>query len=203
MMLQVNLLPQAYRQAQARRRRIRVGVTCVVVMLSLEVMVGLVFHVRAGRARELLAAARTARTSAESIRQKMKAPAQEATLLAQQLTLARKLRTTHQWSRLLGLLAQSASSRVTLVAVATDPPKWTQTLSLHETAAAPTRGKTEAPLLLEGLNVRGYAVDHDDLARFISRLQAADAFATLSLKEARRDKYMEQDVISFEIECRW
>lgn len=199
----VNLLPQAYIKAQARRRRIRIGTALAAVLLSTELFAGLMLHARAGRTRELQAAAQAAREETQTAQQKMKVPAQEEALLGQQLSLARKLRTRHRWSRLLSVFSEAASSRVMLTAICTDPPKWSPALGLSETTPVAAKAGAEAPALLAGLNVRGVAGDYDDLTRFISQLQKAGAFASLSLKDARRDKHMERDVVSFELQCRW
>lgn len=199
----VNLLPQSYRQAQARRRRIRMGMAVAGMALGAELLVGMILYTRGARTRELLDAAATARASTEVIFQKMKAPAAESALLSQQLTLARKLRTTHHWSRLLNLLAQAASPRVVLTTVSTDPPRWSPNLGTAEIGLTPVKAGQPARNLLEGLNVQGRAADYEDLTEFISNLQNAGAFASLNLLQARRDAYLEHDVISFELQCRW
>ncbi len=202
MSLSVNLLPGAYRRAQTRRRRIRLGAAIAAVLLSTELMIGLALHARAGKTRELADAAAAARAATAVIGQKMKAPTEESALLNQQLTLAMRLRTTHRWSRLLGAFAQAASPRVVLTSISTDPPRWTPGMGLDGQVTAKTGGASPQGLLA-GLSARGYAADYDDLTRFIGNLQAAGAFASLELREAKRDKYMEQDAISFELQCRW
>ncbi|GMV98270.1 MAG: PilN domain-containing protein [Phycisphaerae bacterium] len=200
---EVNLLPASYRAAKVRRRRVRIGAAAACVLLGLELFGGLFLHIRAGRVRDLLGAATEARNETRLVRQKMKAPAQESAQLSQQLALARRLRTTHHWSRLLGVFAQAAADRTTLTAVSTDPPKWTPNLGAAEVAAARPDAKSDIPRVIEGLTVRGCAADHDDVSGFVSRLQAARAFASVNVLEVRRDKYLEKDVISFEIRCRW
>lgn len=204
MNLHVNLLPAAYLQAKARRRRIRMGAAVVCAALSVELFVGLLLHARAGRVRDLLTAATEARNEIRNVRQKMKEPTHEASLLTQQLDLARRLRTTHHWSRLLGVFAQAAASETTLTSVLTNPPKWSPALSVAELASAqPAAARSEPPRMLEGLSVRGCAADHEGVSSFVKRLQEANAFASVNLVEVRRDKYLERDVIAFEIQCRW
>lgn len=199
----VNLLPQSYRKAQARRRRIRIGATLAAVVLGAELIVGMVLYTRGARTREFLNAAAAARTSTEAVTEKIKGPTAEAALLNQQLRLARKLRTTHRWSRLLTVFGQAASTRVVLTAISTDPPRWSPNLSADEMAVTTVKAKQPSQGPLAGLSVHGRAADYEDLTDFISNLQAMEAFASLNLKQARRDKYLDRDVISFELQCRW
>lgn len=203
MSLAVNLLPLSYRQARMRHRRIRLCAAISAALLTAELFVGLLLHARAGRVRDLLAAADAARATAQTVRLKMTAPTQEAAVLGQQLALARRLRTTHHWSRLLGVYSNATGSQITLTAVSTDPARWSPSLGAAEMNVAPTKGKTEAPRVLEGLTVRGCAKDHMDVSNFIKSVNEAKAFETLNLLDVRRDKYMDQDVIAFEIQCRW
>jgi Tfp pilus assembly protein PilN len=199
----INLLPLSYRKARARRRRVRIGATVAVVLLGVEAMTGMILYSRGARTRELMNAAAAAREATEEIRLKMKDPAQEAARLDQQLTLARRLRTTHHWSRLLSVFSQAAPSRVVLTAISTDPSRWSPSLSQSEKAVTKTGAGQPPPSLLTGLSLHGRAADYEDMTRFISNLQNAGAFASLSLKQARRDKYQERDVIVFELYCRW
>jgi hypothetical protein len=203
MMPSVNLLPQAYRRAQVRRRRFRMGLAIGAGLLGMELFAGFILHTRAGRTRELLDAAQTAKSATVLVKKKMETPAAESKLLGQQLALARKLRTTHAWSRLLGQLAAAASPRVTLTAVTTDPARWTAGLDADVAVGATPKSGASNTAMLTGLTVRGYAGDYEELAEFVKGVQAANAFASLSLREARRDKYLEQDVVSFELQCRW
>lgn len=203
MMPSVNLLPQAYRQAQMRRKRFRMGLAIGAGLLGIELFVGFILHTRAGRTRELLDAAQTARMAAVQVKKKMEIPAAESKLLAQQLALARKLRTTHAWSRLLGQLATSTSPRVTLTAVTTEPARWSASLEADLMIGATPKAGVPSTPLLTGLTVRGYAGDYEELAAFVKGVQMSNAFASLSLREARRDKYLDQDVVSFELQCRW
>jgi len=197
----VNLLPQSYRQAQARRHRFRQGLAIGAALLGGELFAGFILHTRAGRTREMLDAAQAARTATAQVRKKMEIPAAESKALAQQLALARKLRTTHYWSRLFGQLTVAASTGVTLTAVSTDPARWSAMLDADATTSA--KDSQAGPTLLTGVTVRGYAADYQELAAFVKGVQDANVFAGLNLREAKRDKYLEQDVVSFELQCRW
>lgn len=202
MKLSVNLLPQNYVRAQLRRRRIRLGVMCGAILLGLELLAGISLHLRAGRTRELRATTQATQATIQAIQRKMDAPRAESDLLSRQLSLARRLRTTHHWSRLLALFSQAASTHVILTEMSTIPPKWSPDLS-EELLVTAEKNKAEPVVLLHGLTVRGCAADYEELTQFISQLQALEAFASLNLREARRDKFLEQDVISFELQCRW
>ena len=199
----VNLLPLSYRRAQTRRRRVRLGIALGGVLLSAELFSGLLLDARAERTRELVEASKTARSATASVRQRMEGPARESSLLAQQLALARKLRTTHSWSRLLGVFAQAASSHVFLTSISTEPARWSPALEPHVRAGTSAKTGQVTPGLLQGLTVSGYAGDYEELSKFVKGLQEIKAFASLSLKEARKDKYLDQEVVSFDLQCHW
>ena len=199
----VNLLPQSYRQTQARRHRFRLWLAVGAALLGAELFAGFLLHAHAGRTREMLDAAQAARTATGQVKKRMETPAAESKALAQQLALAKKLRTTHYWSRLFGQLTVAASSGVTLTAISTDPARWSAVLDADAGTNATGKSGAPAPALLTGLTVRGFATDYEELAAFVKGVQNANAFASLNLREARRDKYLEQEVVSFELQCRW
>ena len=205
MTVKVDLLPQSYRKARRRRTRCRLGVAVGVTLLIAELCVGIVLHARTAKTRGLLAQARNAHEAAESMRHKLAAPAQEAALLRQQVTLATRLRATHRWSRLLGLLGNATPEKVVLTGVATSPPRWIpqRGKSSEKSAGRRSRKSPEAKPMVDGIVIRGCAADHDDLSKFMAALQESGAFASIDLKDARRDQFLTQDAIVFDLRCQW
>jgi hypothetical protein len=199
----VNLLPQSYLRGLKRRRHVRLGVAVGAALLGAELFGGFALHTRAGKTRELLDEARTTQAATDLVKAKMEAPTRESEQLTRQLGVARKIRATHRWSRLLGALAKASSPRVTLTAISTDPPKWAASLDPDARTSAEAAAGSGAPSLLAGVTVRGYAADYEELSKFAKGVQAANIFASVSLLDARRDRYLEHDVLSFELRCRW
>ena len=205
MTVKINLLPESYRQH--RRRQTRFGMVMIGggVLLAAELCVGLALHVRTARTRELLDEAQDARDTAQAADERLAVPTRKAARLSQQVTLATELRTTHHWSRLLALLGNATPDRVILAGISTDPPRWVQA---REQPAKPGSGhkadeSTETKPLIKGIVISGFAIDHDDLAAFMSALQAAEAFASIDLKDFRRDAFLSQEAVAFELRCQW
>ena len=205
MTVNVNLLPESYRRARRHDRRFRRGLTISVILLFAELCTGLVLHARAEDTRELYAEADNARAAIASVRERLVEPTRQASLIDQQVILATRLRTTHRWSKLLGMLAGSTPERVVLCAVSTEPAKWSPALASLPDRRSNKRTAERIPVkpLIEGITVRGYAVDHDDLSKFMAAMSGSRAFASIDLKQARRERFMEEDAIAFEIECQW
>jgi len=203
--VKVDLLPAPYRQARRHHRRFRVGVTVGAILLVGELCTGLVLHNRAHETRGFQAQARSARSCIASVKQQLVGPTRQAALINQQITLATRLRTTHRWSRLLAALAQSTPEKVVLTAVSTNPPKWAPGLGeTPKTGPGNKNGKdVRAKPLIEGISIQGYAVDHNDLSKFMAAVLATDAFAAVDLKRAQRERFLEQDAIKFELQCHW
>ncbi len=203
MTVAVNLLPAAYRQHRRRARNFKSGVTVGAVLLAAELGVGLVLHARAEETRQHLASADSARASARNVQKQLADPTKQAELLESQVVLARRLRTTHHWSRLLAALAAAAPERVVLTSIATEPPQWQKTGRSASSGGAAGKHDGQEPALVEGVVVQGFAAEHNDLALFVTALNETEAFANVEMKDARRDLYQEKEAIAFTLNCGW
>lgn len=203
--VKVNLLPEAYQRNRRHDRRFRVGLAVGVTLLVAELCTGLTLHLRADKTRSLLGQAEKARAATEAVKRKLVDPTREWDLVSQQIGLATRLRTTHRWSRLLAVLAEAVPEKVVLTAVSTTPPKWSSSLSQKSKERPRRKAKdaTEVKRVLEGIVVRGHAADHDDLAKFMAAIQASNAFASIDLVDARRDPFLGQQAIGFELQGHW
>ncbi len=203
----VNLLPETYRRARARRIRARRVCALVVVALAAEMAVGVALHWRAQEGRRLLRLADQARTKAAELNERLSAPRREASLISEQLALAERLHERHLWSRLLATLSATMPERVTLTALSTDPPRWSPSLQPAPRPAsagpAPKAADAPPPQLLEGVSLKGLAPAHQDLAGLMSALQKSGVFASLDLRDMRRDASREEGAMTFELHCRW
>jgi Tfp pilus assembly protein PilN len=205
MSTQVNLLPGAYIRGRRHHRRFRVAVFIGCLLLGAELIAGIVVHGRAERTRELYAAADLARQNSASTRRDLEDPRREADRLGLEVRLAERLRTKHRWSRLLGTLAHITPNRVMLTSISTDPPRWAPNiLGTIATGAVEVSGPGRpARALLRGVTLIGQAVDHQDLATFMAAIHGTNIFASMDLRQARREKIGEQESIMFELECHW
>lgn len=212
--VRVNLLPRAYRQARIQRRRVRICTSIGAVVLTAELICGLLLHARATETRGYLEAARVARIAAAEARTQLAEPAAKAEALRRDVALAQRLRINHYWSRLLAMMAANAPEKVTLCSISTSPPRWTRmtnTIADDVSAARPVSGrpvpkKKEEPEVrgqLEGVSIQGFAADYMDLSEFTVAINRSGAFASVNLREARRAPFLGQDAIAFHLEARW
>lgn len=205
MTVKVNLLPASYRQARRRRGRFRLVIGIGAALLVAELGAGVVLHLRTAKTRDLLDQAGRAREAAQAMEKRLTSPERKAALLRQQVALATELRTTHRWSRLLTILGNATPEKVVLVAIATNPPRWMPRRDRAQTKEP--RGRSEEPPeakpSIKGIVLNGYAADHDDLGKFMASLRASGAFASIDLKDFRRDQFLSQDAIMFELRCHW
>ena len=206
MSVAINLLPADYRRTRRHARRFRASVIVGAVLLTAEVVTGVSLHLRARQTRELLDAADAARSTGTLVKKELVAPQAEADRIEREVSLAQRLRTKHRWSRLLAALAKATPERVTITSVATDPPQWDpgfKTPVLVASAGNGTSTEPQARKILDGIVIQGHAADHQDLAAFLNGLHASRLFASIDLKQAKREKYLEQDAVGFELQCHW
>jgi len=209
--VQVNLLPESYRKARQHEKWFRRGVAIWGALMAVELCGGLALYLRAGEKRDLLAAADKARNATGSLRQELTETTRQATLIRKNITLAKELRATHRWSRLLASLAQAAPQDVVLSSIATDPPKWSRARPQARLARKPkgkrvkanAQAKPEAEPPIKGITLSGYAVDHEGLSQFLSALHASGLFEAIDLQRMRRDQLQGQEAVSFELQGSW
>ena len=205
MKVRVNLLPAAYLRVRQHHHRFRVGAMIWLVLLAGEVTAGLLLNARANYTRELFTAAEAAREATLSTRQAMEEPRLHAEQLSKQVELAEKLRTKHRWSRLLAALGNATPERVLITSVQTNPPQWAPGTYLAAVqAAADSKDRTRMmPPLLTGITITGYAVDHQDLSAFMAAVHGSGLFASMDLRQARRERFLDSEAIRFTMDCHW
>jgi Tfp pilus assembly protein PilN len=202
--MKVNLLPVGYMKRRRHHRRFRLAVLVGSALLGVELVAGIVVHGRAERTRELYAAADAARQNITSTKKELDEPRHEADRLGREVHLAERLRTKHRWSRLMGTLAQITPGRVLLTSISTDPPQWTIGLLANANVGPDSgTGKGAGKSILRGVRLTGQAVDHQDLSALMAAIHGTNTFASLNLKQARRERMGEHETINFELECQW
>jgi Tfp pilus assembly protein PilN len=203
MSVKVNLLPGSYRQLRRHDRRFRLTLVVVSVLLLGELAVGFVLDSRADQTRQLMAATKVAQSATLSVQKAIYDPQHESDELARDVMLAQTLRTKHHWSRLLAAIAQATPEKVVLSSLSTDPPDWNPGLRAGSVVAAGPDQKEIKRQVINGIIISGHAVDLVDLSAFMAAIHASGSFASIDTKEARREKFMNQDAIRFELICRW
>ncbi len=203
-MVKVNLLPGGYVRRRRHHRRFRAAVLAGCVLLTTELIAGLVVHARAERTRSLYAAAADARRNITSAKKDLEDPKHELDRLSREVHLAEQLRAKHRWSRLLGTLGQITPARVLITTVSTSPSQWTPGLSPPPLESDDKNAPRQARKpILRGVRLVGQAIDHQDLAGFMAAVHQTGAFAGLDLRQARRERAQSRESIIFELECPW
>jgi Tfp pilus assembly protein PilN len=205
MTIPINLLPVTYRRDRRRHRRFRLAVSLGVGVIVLELVTGLTLHTRTAATRDLLDHAAQAEQAVAEINQRISLPSREIARLDQQIALARELRTTHRWSRLLGAICRTLPDRVVLVSLATNPPRRSpgRSVSDRDQSSRDPAASAQAAQFVEEITMSGYAVDYGDLSQFVAALQQASVFSVVSFQDARRDRFLGGDAVFFELRCRW
>ncbi|MHC4798228.1 MAG: hypothetical protein ACYTF1_16465 [Planctomycetota bacterium] len=178
MTMEMNLLPESYRQSRRHNRMFRMCLITGTILLSIELVVGLVFHLRADKTRNLFAEAEAIRKDAKALKSELAKPTHQHKLLTQQVTLAERLRSKHRWSRLFGMLAKSTPDTVVLSAVTTNPARWSPVLHKFIKQGLNTKVKRDKPVtkFIEGITIRGFAVDHASLYKLVSAVNVSKMF---------------------------
>ncbi len=203
MSVPVNLLPAAYRQARRRGRRLRAGIVLGCLVLATEGLAGFALRLRASDTRALIAATDSDRAELRSLKRDIETPERQVDGIERQVAVAERLRAKHRWSRLLTALAQATPERVVITAVSTDPPQWTPALRAAMVSGGGMVTTGETRRLIDGIMISGHAADHADLSAFVSEMYRGGLFSMIELRQVRRDRLMERDVIVFELNCRW
>jgi Tfp pilus assembly protein PilN len=204
MTMKVNLLPAGYVKRRKHHRRFRAAVIVGSFLLALELVVGIVVHGRAERTRELYAAGDLARQNSITTKKELDDPRHEAERMGREVHLAERLRTKHRWSRLMATLTRITPARVLLTSIGTNPPQWTiGLLAGNNVGSTPGAGKVTARRILSGVRLTGQAIDHQDLAALMAAIHATNTFASLDLKQARRERIGDHETINFELDCEW
>ena len=205
MTVQVNLLPGSYRKRRQHAKWFRRGVSIWVALMVVELCGGLVLYLRAGEKRDLLAAIDQSQNATADLERTLAQTTHQASLLNKNIVLAKQLRATHRWSRLLALLAQAAPDGIVLSSIATDPPKWSRTRQQAKLVKK-NKGKNaeiEAEPPIKGAILSGYAADHEALSRFLSALHASGLFEAVDLQRMSRAQLQRQEAVSFELRGSW
>ena len=208
-MIAVNLIPETVAHARRRRRRCRAwslalllaaGVCAVPVSVELS---------RHRRVQSLRDERQRVQADMEKTRDDLNRIGLEIQSLQAQKARADALRTKRPWTALFALLSRSLPDEMWLMSAATDPAAPPR--GHHDRTAQtdqPEHGDHDEPevVILEAprrLVLDGYAIDYLSLLRFMSDLNRAEVFQTVSLTRAVDEPAFNATAVRFKIFCEW
>jgi len=199
----IDLIPPVLHRQRHRRARLRIYAALSTAMVAAIGLIGLYASRLAGDVDAMNRI--TAQLQSAEARLKAEGIELAADLARTQKMLreAERLRDGHHWSRVLGYLAAQVPDTVQLVMVATDPPEpgraGTVTRRLRG-GAGPKRSGQDGP---RSLAIRGYALEHKDLAAFIDGLKDGEIFDSVSLLHSKREPFLDDEGLAFTLTCHW
>ncbi len=204
-MIGVNLIPTQIVEAHRRSRRIRwwLGVVVVVGGVSaLPVLWQVRQHTRA--ARLMQRKSELTRQTAQ-VREELAELAKKLTALDERIERANALRTKRSWASLLSMVTACMPEQMWLVGMnAAAGPSGAP----GNTGRGPS-GKQEAQpqvVVLDGarrLDLVGYAVEHEQVYDFMTRLKESGAFGQVDLTKADTEDILSSQAVRFELVCSW
>lgn len=204
-MTSVNLLSPAVRFARQRARRIRRW-TLILCMAGAGAAIPLAIDfVHQARAASLERRITPLEKNLADTRKKLSAASQRCEHLSVQLTRADSLRSKRSWAGLLALIAARTPEEVWLSEVQSIEAE-RRTQPAAAAAAKPGTGDTENTVMLEGpgaLRISGFAVDHDWLYEFISRLKNTQVFDRVDMLQAGKERIAQAEAVRFVLVCAW
>jgi len=206
-MIGVNLIPQAEVVARKRRRRLRAWSLAIVIAAAVGSAPVAVEFTRHHQVQSLRSEKGRVRRDIETTRAELNRLGLEIRDLQAQAARADALRTKRPWAHLLTLLSETLPQEMWLVAVATDPAAPRQSGPYRPAKRDPA--KPDAPpevVTLEAprqLAVEGYALDYRNLYEFMSKLNQAEVFQTVTLTRANDEPVLNTSAVRFQILCSW
>ncbi|HUU84475.1 MAG TPA: PilN domain-containing protein [Phycisphaerae bacterium] len=212
-MIGVNLIPAGVLRARRRRRRIRHWTVAALVAAAISA-VPVLLQVRQ-HARQARLVERREATSAElaNVRASVETVGTSLRRLGEGIERADTLRTRRSWAGLLARVVQCMPDEVWLTSLATETPQDSARASRGKVApqqAAPASStpgaETSSVAILAGarrLALQGFAVNHEQLYEFMTRLKGSRSFSGVELVKAGKEPVLRSRGVRFELTCTW
>ncbi len=213
-MIAINLINPGTLRRRRSKRRIKqwVGVfviTAGVVAVPVSFELSREHQVQVLRAERVEIAAQN-----EATRQMLNEQGIEIRNLEAQANRAQALRGKRSWSKLLGIVGRVLPREVWLASLNTEPARPTgssrdmSSIPAVRPGASSSTGKDEEPRVVtmkapRSLRIEGYALDHDNLFDYTSRLKAMQIFTDVKLKKAMEEPVFSGKAIRFNLVCNW
>lgn len=203
-MTSVNLLSPSVRHGRQRSRRIRRW-TLVLCMVGVGAAIPMAIDfVHRTRGASLERRIDPLEKKLAETRKKLTDTSRQCEHLAMQLARADALRSKRSWAGMLALIAARTPEEVWLSEIQSIETERHRTPAPVAPQAAPA--DTEKTVMLDGpgaVRISGFAVDHDWLYEFITRLKDASVFERVDMLQAGKEKTMQADAVRFVLVCAW
>lgn len=212
-MIGVNLIPSAVLRARQRSRRIRRWIVAAVVAAALSAMPVLAELRQHARHAELLQRKEADTAKLADARANLQTVGTSLRQLRDSIERANMLRTRRCWAGLLTRIVQCMPEEVWLTSLATEVPKDSgaslrRQIGKKQPAAAANAQEIEPRNVVtlagaRSLTLEGFAVDHEQLYEFMTRLKQSDTFPRVELVKAGKEPVLRSQGVRFELTCTW
>jgi Tfp pilus assembly protein PilN len=206
-MVSVNLLSPTVVLARKRARRLRRWVVTVLTtagVASVPVAFDVIQHTSAA---ELARRTPPLKTRLAAAKQEIQSLSERFQDLTAQLSRADALRSKRAWAGLLAAVAGQAPEEVWLLDVESIQSSGAAALTGGSRLIAAVTAKPESNVVAiegpRGIRITGYAMDHELLYEFMSRLKRIEIFSFVEMTNAARENVQEHTAVKFVLECTW
>lgn len=199
----IDLIPERIRLRRRQLRRYRTYGMLVLAVAGAMGFAGAHAARLAGRVEQLHATADKLHAGTATLKQDSLALSDQLKHTRNLLRETERLSQGHRWSRALSYLAAQVPDAVLLVMVATDPPEPGRASSTRRVANRPGAPQAKTSDGPRALAIRGYAVEHEDLAAFLRKLKEGQVFDSVTLLHSKREPFLAGDGIAFTLTCHW
>jgi Tfp pilus assembly protein PilN len=201
MAVRVDLIPPALHEKRRSHRRYRIWTLVAAVLIVSTGGIGTYISRQATRVFELRQRSVERHRETVQLRRTNVQLADDLEEAAQILHEAETLRDGHRWSRMVTFVAQHVPDSVLLVMMASDPPRTRSPRAMARANGAAEH--TAEELSSATLTLRGYAMQHEDLAGFLRRLKNSSVFEAVTLHYSKREPFLGGEGVAFALTCRW
>lgn len=204
-MIGVNLIPPGVLAARKRGRRIRQWVVVTAIVAAVSAVPILLEWRQQARLVALQERKQQADARLGAVRAELAELTHSLTELNDRIERADRLRTKRPWAALLSLIVRQMPEEVWLTSLGTGGPQEAAGAKpgLSGTVAASEQGEV---VVMEGarkIDLAGFAVDHEHLYNFMTRLKESRAFGQVELVKAGKEPLLRSRAVRFELTCRW
>jgi len=204
-MIAVNLIPPAVLAARRRSRRIRQWLVIVSVSAALCAVPVLIQLRQHARLVSLRGQKRQQEAEVATLRGELGELTRATVDLDRRIKRADALRTKRDWAGLLTLVVECMPPEVWLTAVTTEAPASRAPSRRGGLRPAEPAEQNEMVVMAGARQVAlaGYAVQHEQLYDFMTRLKASNTFASVELVKAGMEPTLASQAVRFELRCKW
>lgn len=204
-MIGVNLIPPELLAARRRTRRIRLWAGVVAAVGAIAVVpIGWQVNRRA-RIADLDRAKNALVAEANSVQGELDQVTQALSDLNERIERAAALKTKRPWASLLTMITQAMPEELWLFSIQTTHDTTRAAAELPDPSG---QDQAQEPVVVvmggaTRMDLQGFAVDHERLYDFMSRLKDSQAFTRVDLVKANKEPVLWSQAVRFELICIW